>query len=104
MCFIGGVLGFHCEHHYAHTNNNYIRRLPLALKGMDGIIYTILSRAFRICAYLRPILMIKFDLNHTDLDSGPGEDGDIIGTRLHEVISSHQGDSEGVTAESVRIN
>ena len=37
----GGVLGFYCQHAYAHTNQNSCSRLPYALKGVDAHIYSI---------------------------------------------------------------
>lgn len=40
-CNIGGVLGFGCAHHYAHTNDSATVRLPGALKGVDMALYAI---------------------------------------------------------------
>ena len=37
----GGMLGFYCEHAYAHTNRDLCRHLPYALKGVDAHIYSI---------------------------------------------------------------
>ena len=33
------MLGFHCAHAYAHTNNKVTINLPLALKGVDAVIF-----------------------------------------------------------------
>ena len=37
----GGMLGFYCQHAYAHTNRDLSSRLPYALKGVDAHIYSI---------------------------------------------------------------
>ena len=37
----GGMLGFYCQHAYAHTNRDLSSRLPYALKGVDAYIYSI---------------------------------------------------------------
>ena len=37
----GGMLGFYCQHAYAHTNRDVSRHLPYALKGVDAHIFSI---------------------------------------------------------------
>ncbi len=39
--FPGGTLGFYCRHAYAHANKNHNKRLPLALKGVDAMFYSV---------------------------------------------------------------
>ncbi len=37
----GGTLGFYCRHAYAHANEKHNKRLPLALKGVDAMFYSV---------------------------------------------------------------
>ncbi|MCJ1285541.1 hypothetical protein MMC26_004882 [Xylographa opegraphella] len=52
----GGVLGYYCEHRYAHTSEDIDSRLPYALKGRDALIYAVFRRGFSLRVHLRPVL------------------------------------------------
>ena len=41
---LGGTLGFHCAHTYAHTNDKMTINLPMALKGVDAVVFSIFRK------------------------------------------------------------
>jgi hypothetical protein len=51
----GVILGFYCGHRYAHTNSTANARLPAALKGVDGALYSVLKH-LNIEVSVRPIM------------------------------------------------
>ncbi|TVY39200.1 hypothetical protein LSUB1_G003079 [Lachnellula subtilissima] len=61
----GGMLGFHCAHQYAHTNNTANQRLPHALKGIDVVIFTIF-RSLGLKTQVRPVLDQEFNEGERD--------------------------------------
>ncbi|TVY47844.1 hypothetical protein LOCC1_G002936 [Lachnellula occidentalis] len=61
----GGMLGFHCAHQYAHTNNTANQRLPHALKGIDVVIYTIF-KSLGLETQVRPVLDHEFNEDWAD--------------------------------------
>jgi len=55
----GGILGFHCAHQYAYTDETTNQRLPHALKGIDVVLFTIF-RTLGLTVHVRPILDKEF--------------------------------------------
>ena len=51
----GGILGFYCNHAYPHSNVALRKGLPMALKGVDLLIYTV-CRSLGLVTKARPIL------------------------------------------------
>lgn len=98
----GGVLGFYCQHAYAHTNQSLDDNLPYALKGVDAIFYSIFYH-MDLEVDVKPVL--DFDPpNYRYTTTSADEDGDLIGTAFHAIeiadIGGHDG--EGTTEEIVR--
>lgn len=98
----GGVLGFYCQHAYAHTNEILAERLPYALKGVDAIFYSVFYH-MDLVVEVKPVLDFDAARYRWD-DTSADEDGDLIGTALHRIkladIGGH--DDEGTTEEIVR--
>jgi hypothetical protein len=51
----GGILGFYCNHAYPHANEELGLELPMALKGVDLLVYAI-CRSLGLETKVRPIL------------------------------------------------
>lgn len=51
----GGVLGFHCQHAYAHTHQSLDDSLPYALKGVDPIFYPVFYH-MKLDVEVKPVL------------------------------------------------
>ena len=52
----GGTLGFYCSHAYPHSNAKLRRQLPMALKGVDLLVFTV-CRSLGLETKARPILV-----------------------------------------------
>ena len=63
----GGILGFGCNHAYAHSDEKMRRELPMAMKGVDLLIYTV-CRALGLKTKARPVL------ERTDLEDWWNDD------------------------------
>ena len=72
----GGTLGFYCRHAYNHANENHNKRLPMALKGVDAMFYSVFHRLglqvdlHAVMEGLRELLQTEMyglqrDYNHT---------------------------------------
>jgi hypothetical protein len=73
----GGILGFACNHSYAHSRNSQDRlNLPAGLKGVDMVIYATFA-ALGLCTAVRPVLnnskVKKWFEDGTDDDDRYGE-------------------------------
>lgn len=77
----GGILGFYCNHAYPHANKKLGLELPMALKGVDLLVYAV-CRSLGLETKARPILDPKHQYdedNWFDMDS----------YRIEEVIEAH---------------
>ncbi|MCJ1385112.1 hypothetical protein MMC17_008231 [Xylographa soralifera] len=93
---IGGVLGYYCEHRYAHTSKDIRSRLPYALKGRDALIYAVFQQGFGNRVHFRPVLEpVERDPDYRDSDDD--EDEDRIGTGLHMIQITDAGDEDDQT-------
>lgn len=81
----GGTLGFYCAHHYAHTMQAQIRRLPYALKGCDAIFYSVF-RHLGSAVQVRPVL--KYD-DYDDYDDPEESRASRLGVRLRPLKISN---------------
>ena len=59
----GGILGFYCNHAYPHSNVALRKGLPMALKGVDLLIYTV-CRSLGLVTKARPILEHYWNPEH----------------------------------------
>lgn len=103
----GGVLGFHCAHAYAHTNDRSIRHLPFALKGVDVIVYTVF-RSLGLDLKIKPVLDALNGNDYYDgSDGSDGADGDengeLVGTGLHGIQISEEGGRDGYETREVGL-
>lgn len=101
MTSIGGTLGFHCRHAYAHTDDDCAAALPFALKGVDVIVYTVF-RSLGLVVSVRPVLELGGDGD--DEEGEEEESGDLIATGLHGLqISSDSRDLIGNSSLIARL-
>jgi hypothetical protein len=70
-------------------------RLPFALKGVDVVIYTVF-RSLGLEAEIRPVLE---DPPRYDSDAEGDEGDDLVGTKLHDMQLSEDGDDEKICIE-----
>lgn len=98
----GWVLGFYCQHAYAHTNESHSDRLPYALKGVDAIFYSIFYH-MDLDVEVKPVLDFDASQERWD-DTIADEDGDLIGTAFHKIELADVGgyDQEDSTEEMIR--
>ena len=74
----GGVLGFWCEHQYAHASNDANKRFPYTLKGVDVAIYSIFS-SFGLAVETRPIMDV------TDYGYNRGKKKIYVGKKYYQL-------------------
>jgi hypothetical protein len=89
----GGILGFYCSHAYPHSNTKLRKELPVALKGVDLLIFTV-CRSLGLQTKARPI--IEFD-KHDNFDADvTWSDEDCFGenfeTEVHKNGTRRLGD------------
>jgi hypothetical protein len=70
-------------------------RLPFALKGVDVVIYTVF-RSLGLEVEIRPVLG---DPPPRDYDAEDDEGDDLVGTKLHDIQLSEDGDDEKMGIE-----
>ena len=89
----GGYLGFYCTHKYAHTSGCSTDHIHYALKGLDAVIFAIFHGGLGLKVSLRPVLDdLDVDWEYYGIDRA---NGDIVGTRIHELkLSSWGGGDE----------
>lgn len=62
---LGGVLGYYCEHAYAHTSSVYAPRVAVSLKGLDAAVCTVLRSLLGLTAVeVRPLYNVRTQ-NHS---------------------------------------
>ena len=67
-------------------------RLPFALKGVDVVIYTVF-RSLGLEIEIRPVL------DHPPRDVEDDEGDDLVGTKLHDIQLSEDGDNSKTEAK-----
>ena len=91
----GGMLGFYCQHAYAHTNRDSCSRLPYALKGVDAHIYSIFHH-MGLEAKIRPVMeeLPEEDFpDEEDEGSFAPEEPEAPDNMLDEVLKDRQKDA-----------
>lgn len=88
----GGVLGFYCQHAYAHTNDNHRNRLPYALKGIDAVFYSTFYH-LGLDVEVRPVMKGMPDEDDRKLRKQL-QGAELVGAKLHGVILSDVGGCE----------
>ena len=68
----GGILGFYCNHAYPHSHVTLRRELPMALKGVDLLVYAV-CRSLGLKTKARPILEPEEDDDDDDYDESQEE-------------------------------
>jgi len=57
---LGGRLGFHCIHQYAHTREGTEKLMPFALKGIDMVVFSVF-RSLGLHVRVSPILAPDYE-------------------------------------------
>ena len=95
----GGMLGFYCQHGYAHTSLLNSHRLPYGLKGMDAIFYSIFFHV-GLDVKVRPVMndvpddeFIEHLSDKEDHDALKFyQNANACGTEFHRITFSNAGD------------
>lgn len=83
----GGMLGFYCQHAYAHTNRDLSSRLPYALKGVDAHIYSIFHH-MGLEVKIRPVMEELHEEDFSDHEDFSDEEDE--GTAAPEELEAQR--------------
>jgi hypothetical protein len=88
----GGILGFYCNHAYPHANKGLGLKLPMALKGVDLLVYAV-CRSLGLETKARPILepdeLFSYE-DWSDMDGYWMDDADDAHKRARERLADFQ--------------